>query len=184
MSKLLDQIKRAHSARSIEAKDFSLSELFTGDVDAVTLKVTGFASKLVDKYVSENNKGYHTMIYLLDGKKTGAFSNALHEFAAFFYENVGLDVNDTFNKVMFPNGHLEVLVSVVQLDKKKSTYNFEILDGEIKGFTKQGRVEINQSLLIEDTEPLALPETVIDAASENLPVPEPETEETPTKKKK
>jgi hypothetical protein len=149
MSKLLENIKKAHQARSIEKKDFSLTELFTGKETETTLKVIGFASKLVEKYKSESNAGFHTMVYLQDGQKTGAFSNALYEFAKFFYEGAGLDADSSFNKVEFPNGHIEVKVSKIDLGKGKTTYNFEIVDGEINGIARMGKLENSAPMLLE-----------------------------------
>jgi hypothetical protein len=146
---VVDKLKKMHSARAIEQKDFSLKDLFPAGTESVDLEVIGLASKFVPKYCNENNAGYHTMIYLKDGKKTGAFSNALFEFARFFYEGVGLDLDSTFNKVEFANGgFLKVRVSEVPLDKKKSTYNFEIVEGEINGFSRMGKLESQNPLLI------------------------------------
>ena len=71
------------------------------------------------------------MIYLEDGRKVGAFSNALYTFAEFFYKGAGLDPASLFNKIDFKDGFIVCKVTKVELDGKKSTYNFEIADGEM-----------------------------------------------------
>lgn len=140
-----------HAARSVEQKDLSLKDFFTGKEKEAVLEITGLASKYVPKYHNENNPGYHTMIYLKDGRKTGAFSNALFEFAKFFYELAGLDVDSTFNKLEFPNGVLKVKVIKVDLDKGKTTYNFEIIEegSELNGVARMGKIEGIKPMLLE-----------------------------------
>lgn len=145
---IVEQLKKAHSARSIEQKDLSLKDFFSKDVQTVTLQITGFASKLVEKYKSDTNAGYHTMIYLKDGKKTGGFSGALYDIAKFFYEAAGLDLNSTFNKIEL-TGYIDVKVSIIDLGKGHTTYNFEILDGVVTGYSRMGKLGNAQPLLTE-----------------------------------
>lgn len=155
MSNAIDKIKKLHSAMSIERKDISLKDLVSKEAEkdgTVTVEIIGFASKFVPKYHNENNQGYHTMIYLKDGRKTGAFSNALYDFARFFYEGAGMDTTAEFNKLMLAeNGFLKVKVSPVKLDGGKSTYNFEIVDGDVdtSKLERIGAIAGNTPLLLE-----------------------------------
>jgi len=154
MNKTVEMLKKMHNAQMIERKDISLQDLVNqeGKAGELTTEVVGFASKLVPKYKNDDNQGYHTTVYLKDGRITGAFSNALHEFANFFYEKAGLDIDQTFNKVTFPNGSLKLKISVVKLDAKKSTYNFEIVDGEITGIERNNGLGQVSNLLPESQE--------------------------------
>lgn len=147
----MDRIKKLHQAQAIERKDISLKDLVAqeGKDGALTIKIKGFASKWVEKYASEDNKGYHTMVYLADGRKTGAFANSLYDLASFFYKGAGLNVGELFNKIDFKDGYIEVKVTTIELDKKKSTYNFEILDGEIGKCDLIGSTKDNDTLLLE-----------------------------------
>jgi hypothetical protein len=186
MSNAIDKLKKMHSAVSIESKDFSLKEIFAGKETEAVLIVTGLASKFVPKYHSDSNYGYHTMIYLIDGKKTGAFSNALYEFAKFFYIGAQLDPNAEFNKIMFTDGFIQVRVSKVDLGKGKTTYNFEILDGEVDkieriGLNNQGNniFEITEGLAALPGETMS--QYVVDPAAEEAAAA---TEENTNKSKK
>lgn len=153
-SNAIENIKKLHSAMSIERKDISLKELVAAEADkkskVLVMNVAGFASKYVPKYHNENNQGFHTMIYLTDGRKTGAFSNALYELAQFFYKGAGLSEHEKFNKIMFnEGGFIQIAVTVVELDSKKTTYNFEILDGNVdKGVETMGQIS-GGTLLLE-----------------------------------
>jgi hypothetical protein len=150
----IDKIKKLHSAMSIERKDVSLKDLLAQEADkktnVLTIEVTGFASKYVSKYHNENNSGMHTMVYLKDGRKTGAFSNALFELARFFYKGAGLDEFAQFNKIELKDGgFIKLNVALVKLDGGRTTYNFEIVDGNIDaGVEKLGQIT-NAPLLIE-----------------------------------
>lgn len=154
MSNAIDKIKKLHSAMSIERKDINLRDLVLTEKDKktniLTIDVVGFASKFVAKYCNENNQGYHTMVYLKDGRKTGAFSNALYDFAKFFYEGAGMDTTKDFNKLMLQEGgFLKIAVCVVELDAKKTTYNFEIVDGDVSKFERIGTIAGETPLLLE-----------------------------------
>lgn len=151
MSNLLKQIKSVYSTQSIERKDISLKDLLNkeGKNDSIVVNITSFTSKLVPKYKNEHCYGMHTMITISDkikdGKKevervrkTGGFSNALFEFAKFFYNGVGLNPYDDFNKTELVGTGIQTRISIVKLDGGKSTYNFEILDGDVEGFRKMG----------------------------------------------
>jgi hypothetical protein len=155
MSNAIERIKKLHTAMSIERKDISLKDLVAkeGKNGAVTIEIVGLASKYVPKYHNENNQGMHTMIYLKDGRKTGAFSNALYDFARFFYEGAQMDTKAEFNKIMFTDkGFLKVNVAVVELEKGKTTYNFEIMDGLVENVERFGNLPGNTPLLIEQTQ--------------------------------
>lgn len=153
MSNAIDKIKKLHSAMSIERKDITLQDLVSqeGNKEGIAIvEITGLASKYVPKYHNENNQGFHTMVYLKDGRKTGGFSNALYDLARFFYDGAGMDATSTFNKVEFSSGgFIKVAISKVKLDGGKSTYNFEILDGEVNGVERMGQVTGQAPLLIE-----------------------------------
>jgi hypothetical protein len=136
---LVEALKKMHSAQAIEKKDFALQDLFDSKTKEVTIDVAGFASKFVPKYHKEDNPGFHTMIYLADGQKTGAFASSLWYFAQFFYEKAGLNPEDKFNKLMF-DGSLKVKVTLIPLENgSKKTYNFEIVEGEINGVERIGQ---------------------------------------------
>lgn len=134
----IDKIMKLHAATSIEKKDIALRDLLIrdgGKEKTVTVKIKGFASKYVPKYHNENNDGFHTMIYLDDEAKTktGCFSNALHELANFFYQGGGVDISAPFKKINFTDdAYIEVKITHVDLDAKKSTYNFEIVGGNVE----------------------------------------------------
>lgn len=150
----IDKIKKLHSAMSIERKDIALKDLVANEADKKTgiavIEITGIASKYVPKYHNENNQGFHTMLYLKDGRKTGGFSNALLELAQFFYKGAGQDPHSTFNKVEFKEGDfVKVGIAVVKLDGGRTTYNFEIIDGVVEhGIERLGQVS-DSPLLIE-----------------------------------
>jgi hypothetical protein len=128
---LIDRIKAMHKAETIENKDYSLKQLFKNDNDVVQIEVVGLSSKRVPKYISEENDGYHTTLYLKNGEITGCFSGALHEFANFFYRHIGLDTTSDFNKVTF-DGFITVKITKIDLKKGRTTYNFEVIDGELR----------------------------------------------------
>lgn len=141
MSKTIDQLKKLHQAQAITKKDFSIKALFENnkaakpyqnDDGTATLEIVGFSSKLVPRYISETNAGYHTTVFLKDGKKTGAFSGALLELASFFYQAAQLDVSAPFNQIMFnESDFVKVKVSKVDLSEGHMTYNFELVDGQL-----------------------------------------------------
>lgn len=145
----IEMLKKMHSARAIKRKDFSFKHIFEGSVKeikpdenrSIILEIIGFESKFVPKYEKDTNSGFHTTIFLKNGKTTGAFSNALNEFANFFYEGAGLDINDTFKKIDFLGaadkaGFIKVQVTKIDLDSNKTTYEFVLLDGEVEGLKK------------------------------------------------
>lgn len=153
MSNAIENLKRMYSAQAIEAKDISLQDLVNkeGKDGSIVIRINGIASKFVKKYASENNYGYHTMLYMIDGRKTGAFSNALYDFARFLYAGAKLNTDAEFNKIEFPeDGFLEIKVTVIKLDSKKSTYNFEIVDGLVDKVARIGGVDEKQMFLLED----------------------------------
>jgi len=164
MSKI-DQLKKMYSAMAIEKKDISLQDLVNqkGKDGVIEVEIVGLASKLVPKYQNATNDGYHTMVYLKDGKKTGGFSNALHQFANFFYEGAGLDTEAAFNRVNFnEKSFIKARISIVKftdvMDGKtvnKTTYNFELLDGDVEKVERIAQFSGNTPLLIEgvDQEP-------------------------------
>lgn len=138
-SSMVQNLKKLHDMTSVEKKDISLKDLVAAAGKQCIISVTGFASKLVPKYTSNENRGYHTMVYTVnaDGEeiKTGAFSNALYDFAGFFYKCAGLDTTADFNKIIFDKP-VDVEISVVKLDGGKTTYNFDIVGGEMQQFEK------------------------------------------------
>jgi hypothetical protein len=153
----IDAIKKAHEARRIKQKDYSFKNLFENKakekelkVDengAIVLEVVKIESKYVPKYHNENNQGYITTLTLKNGKTVGAFSNALHEFANFFYEGAGVNLDDTFKKVDIKGadnkpGFVKVKVTKIDLDGSKSTYEFEVIDGNVEGLTRQEAINI------------------------------------------
>jgi len=140
-----EKLRKMYEAQSIEAKDFSLKDLFSlsasvkpyqNEDGTATLHVKGIASKFVPKYCNENNRGYHTTLYLTDGKKTGAFSNALLQFAEFFFGAAGVELNE-YARVTF-DGEVEILISKVDLAGSKTTYNIEYVGGEFTGLERLG----------------------------------------------
>lgn len=175
-NKMIENLKKLHSAQAVEKKDFSLADCFDSKTKEVVLSITGLASKFVPKYKNENNPGFHTMMYLKDGQKTGAFSTALHEFASFFYEKAGLDPEEKFNKIMF-NGSIDVKVSKIALDGGRGTYNFEIIDGDATGAERMGQLAGGGIAL--------LPEVTTEAAEPNTGEEKKyPTDETPKKSRK
>lgn len=149
----IEMLKKLHSAQAIEQKDYPLKDLFTSKEPTKTLQIVGFASKHVPKYEKEGNAGYHTTIYLSNGERTGCFSSALHDFAKFFYQTAGLDPADTFNKLMFTDGgFISAKVTKIPLAEGRTTYNFELLDGE---FVTVERITNNSggALLLAATNP-------------------------------
>lgn len=144
---LMDKIKKMHSAVSIEQKDYSLKEIVNKNTPEAILEIKSLSSKFVAKYHKDGNEGYHTTIQTSDGKRTGCFSGALLEFARFFYSNAKMDTTSDFCKITF-DGFIKVKVTYVPLDAGRSTYNFEILDGEIKGLELMGGGDAGGNLLL------------------------------------
>jgi hypothetical protein len=191
MNKIVENLKKMHDAQRIENKDFSLKHLFVlsnATINKLTkpyqqedgsaiLPVVGLASKYVRKYDNENNPGYHTTVYLKDGKKTGAFSTALYEFAQYFYEQAGMGGDSTFKKLEF-NGCMNVKVTKVDLDGGHTTYNFEIVEGDVTGATLIGTGTGGQLLIGGSTEQEAANEP------ETEKEPESKTDVSPVNKKK
>lgn len=127
----LEKLKKLHDMQSIKKKDISLRDLIAkeGKAGSVVLDVIGFESKFVPKYEQPGKcLGYHTTIFLSDGRTTGCFSNALYELAGFFYKLMpgyteGLD----FYPCHFTGGDVIVIeAETVALADNKSTYNFEV----------------------------------------------------------
>jgi hypothetical protein len=163
---VFDKIKKIHDARRVEQKDFSLKDLFKLEKsDVVKIRVIGFSSKFVPKYAKETCFGYHTMVYLADGRKTGGFSNALYRFADFYYQLTGAKPDGDFVKLMFPEGcYLDVEISQVEFDNsQKNTYEFNLIDGNLG----DGHVELLSDgagsgvTLITDDDPDTIPGEVI-----------------------
>lgn len=135
-SSAIDQLKKLHSAQAIERKDISLEKYLAKNADEnghATIAIAGFMSKHIPKYEKAElgQRGFFTMLYNTDGVKIGAFSNALFEFATFFYSKApGYDENGKFYKWEFTEGDMILVdVSEVNLDGGRSTYNFELLSG-------------------------------------------------------
>lgn len=127
---LLEKIQKLHQQQSIEQKDFSFKDLFK-TTDVIELDVKAIQTKLVEKYRTETQEGYYTMLKLTDGKKTGCFSNGLFQFAKFFFNNCGLDSKSVHNEIEF-DGYIKVKITKIYLKDAKTTYNFEVIGGDVK----------------------------------------------------
>jgi hypothetical protein len=134
----IERLKKAHQVMSIQKKDLSLKDFFTGKTTEVEMEVIAISSKYVAKYdksAENGSRGFHTTIYLKDGRITGAFSNSLLDLAQFFYKSVGMNPDSEFNYLSFkteqqPDAFIKLLVSKIDLDQG-FTYNFRIQDGII-----------------------------------------------------
>jgi len=148
MSKIVDQMKKLYEGQAVAKKDFNLKHLFTTenktakkyqkDDGTAELSVISIASKYVRKYDNEanGNRGFHTTLELANGEKTGAFSSALLAFAEFFYDLAGLPVDD-YRRVEFDKP-VTVKVTKVDLSEGKTTYNFELIGGDVTKLTRMG----------------------------------------------
>jgi hypothetical protein len=160
----VEQLKKLHSAQSIERKDISLEKFLAkngDDAGHATIAIGGLMSKFVPKYekAETGQRGFFTMIYDTNGLKIGAFSNALYEFASFFYSKLpGYDPDGRFFKFNFVGGDtLIVDVSEVPLDGGRSTYNFEILSGVIEHNVDSIMDPASGGKMIGSTNVLAIP---------------------------
>lgn len=152
----IEKLKKAHQLTSIQKKDFSFKDLFTGKKNTAVIEVSAISSKYVGKYDKSNeggSMGFVTVIYLKDGRITSSFSNALLDFARFFYTASGLDISDTMNYLSFktdsnPEGHLKIEVSKVDIDSSRSTYNFKIVDGQVQKIETLNKLGFGQDVLM------------------------------------
>lgn len=146
---LVDKIKKVHGAMNVEKKDKSLKEIVQ-DKKPVTVTVTAISSKFVPKYFNEQTgqKGMYTILYTEEHGKIGAFSNAMYEFGAFFFDALETREVSGYKKVEM-DGNLKVSISKVDLDGGKSTYNFEILEGTAKGFRDGLSTNDSYNLMLE-----------------------------------
>lgn len=154
----IEKLKKAHQVMSIQKKDLSLKDFFQGKETEVEIEVIAISSKYVKKYdksQTNGSLGFHTTLYLKDGRVTGAFSNSLLELARFFYSSVGMNPNEEFNYLSFktesqPDAFIKLLVTKISLDDNKTTYNFKIVDGLVGKVDMIGNTQVNTNLLLEE----------------------------------
>lgn len=134
----IDQLKKLHAAQSIERKDINLKDYVTINAlktGVAVMELKGFMSKYVPKYdkPDKGQRGFFTMLYLTDGTKVGAFSEALYDFVSFFYSKApGYSPDGRYFQFNLTGGDtILVDIQTVALDAGKSTYNFQIIGGEM-----------------------------------------------------
>lgn len=133
---MLAKLQKLYSMNGVESKDLSLKKLFDEEATKgkLEIEVIGIGSKYVAKYDKPDTGclGFHTMLYMRDGRKTGGFSNALHRFASFFFENLGLDPDASNNHIdLSGDDFIRVKITKVDLPDAKTTYDIEIIGGEL-----------------------------------------------------
>lgn len=173
------KLMNLYATRAVEQKDFTLKEAFqigckaaapyVQEDGSLLLPVIGFASKFVAKYAKDGCAGYHTMIYLADGKKMGAFSNALLRHAEFFYLGTGTTLSD-YARIDF-DAPIDIRVTLETFDTddhkggtvEATSYGFDIVGGEATSVRTLGSVEQYTNLIDTVSALDALPEKSVTA---------------------
>jgi hypothetical protein len=135
----ISNLKKAHQAQSITADTYSLQEYhakFADKEKIARMNVVGIESKYVPKYDKRNapetvdgagNMGFRTRFILADGETIGNMSNAAHDLFAFFADKMGYTGEERFVHLDI-TGNVLIDVSVLKLDAKRFTYNFELIE--------------------------------------------------------
>ena len=137
---VVQMLKKRYEQTTVIKKDFTAKELFSNKKEvkeyqqedgSVVLSLKAISTKFVPKYKKDENEGIHTTLYLTDGKITGCFSGSFLAFARFLFQSAGMDTNGDFSKIDFVDGCLRVKITKIDLIEGRTTYNIEILDGNI-----------------------------------------------------
>lgn len=138
----LSNLKKAHQAQSVTSDTYTLQKwvaknegtpLMLKAIEVKYIPQYDAASPMAKQGVSGN--GFRTRFFTEDGETVGTFSAAAYNFFQFIAGIMQLDQSAAYQHIDI-NGVIPVLVSKINLEGGKSTYNFEILEegGELKGF--------------------------------------------------
>lgn len=138
MNNAIANLKKAYQAQAITEDTFTLQKFFHKfeKDDVAQMTIVGIESKYLPKYDKRDaaegtegagSLGYRTRFILQDGSTVGTFSNAARNFFTFFAGIMGYTEELPFLHIDI-QGQIKVDVTMVELDKGKGTYNFDIVE--------------------------------------------------------
>lgn len=145
MSKTMDKLKKRYETLAITNDDFNMPTFIAQNLDKkkgyALMKLIGIETKYVrsKKLVSQGGEAFRTRFLLADGTSVGTFSGGADRFFRTLAAVCGIHSYGEFAHLDFKPesgegaGYIDVAVSVVELSSTESTYNFELLDGNIGG---------------------------------------------------
>lgn len=140
MTNAISALKKAHQAQAITKDTHTLKEFyykFEQNKKAV-MDIVAIEAKYIAKFDKRNaaegtegagSLGMRTRFYLKDGTTVGSFSNGSFRFFEFLASLLGYqNVSEQNFLHLDVTGNIKVEITIEQLDAKRSTYNFEVLE--------------------------------------------------------
>lgn len=143
----INNLIKAHKAKAITKDDYSLKDYqakFSDKEGIAIIPLIGIETKYIPSFDQSSpqwngqgqGNGHRTRFIIEGGETIGSFSSASHQLFVFFAELLGYRGDESFLHIDI-TGKVNVAVSVLKLDKSKSTYQFDVIEdgSDLRGFT-------------------------------------------------